>query len=457
MKPFIAFIFVFLFFFSPISAKLNNYYAIKFTDKNHNTFQLNNPEEFLSIKALIRREKQNIRVSETDLPITPGYLYQIKKKGAKLIHTSRWLNTAIVTCPADFLPYIEELYFVEEILFVGKDTGFDNVITDKKKKRKIPKQSLNSVYGKGHKQIDMLNGIDLHDKDKRGKGITIAVLDAGFWRADDIKMLHRVQASYAHSNNRDFVNRDRQVFESSAHGTEVLSVMAADLPGVLVGTAPDASFVCIKTEDIRGEFWLDEYNWVAGLEYADSIGVDLVVSSLGYTTFNDAKMNYNYDDLVKNKAISTRAANIAYTKGMIIVCSAGNEGNNNWKYVSCPADGKGVLAVGAVDISGQKTSFSSLPYEINGLLKPDVSALGQSVYVASVKGKDLTKKARGTSYAAPIIGGLTASLWSAFPDCSNQTILDAIRLSAAENETKGLPDFARAYEILLMKGVLSKA
>ncbi len=435
-----------------LSAKTSNYYAVKFLDKEHNLYTIDKPLDFLSEKALSRREKQGLEVTAIDLPITTGYLYQVKLRGAKVIYTSKWLNTAIITCPETIRSELEKLYFVKEIIYVGKGSNHDIVITEKKKKRRIPKRDIHAFYGKGQNQIDMLNGGYIHNKGKRGRGITIAVLDGGFWRTDDLKVLRGVQKSSARFANRDIVNRDRHVFESSAHGTEVLSVMAANLPGVMVGTAPDADYICLKTEDVRGEFWLDEYTWVVGLEFADSVGVDLIVSSLGYTTFNDSSMDYTYDDLQKNNSISTRAANIAFDKGMIIICSAGNEGENDWKYVSCPADGKGVLAVGAVNNLGERALFASLSYQIGGVMKPDVNALGTNVTVASVIGKNLTKETSGSSYSAPIIAGLVASLWSAFPEFSNQTILDAVKLSTQKSGNDfRLPDFEYAYKILLLE------
>ena len=446
---------LFCLFATIISAKTNDYYAVKFSDKKHNLYNIKAPLLFLSEKALKRREKQNIEITEIDLPITSGYLYQIKKRGARVVYTSKWLNTVIITCPESVLLELKKINFVEEIIYVGKRNEYDLVITEKKKRRKTPKRDIYSFYGKGRNQIEMLNGTYIHNKGKRGRGITIAVLDGGFWRADDLKMLRGIQKSSSRFANRDFVNRDKNVFESSAHGTEVLSVMAANLPGIMVGTAPDAEYICLKTEDIRSEFWLDEYIWVVGLEFADSIGVDLVVSSLGYTTFNDSSMNYTHDNLQKNNSISTRAANIAFEKGMIIVCSAGNEGQNDWKYVSCPADGKGVLAVGAVDNLGARALFASVSFEVGGIIKPDINALGTNVSVATVVGRELTKETSGSSYSAPIVAGLAASLWSAFPECSNQDIMNAINLSVKEDSCSRLPDFKLAYNILVLESKLS--
>lgn len=447
MKIQIFLLILFHSFIVDLSAQ-NNYYAVEFTDKDHNLFTLEKPQDFLSDKALLRRKNHNIALTETDLPLTSAYLFQVKKQGAKVVYISKWLNTAIVICTEMASLEIIELYFVEKVTYVGKTNEYDFEITEKKKNRKVPKVVSDSFYGRGQNQIEMLNGVSLHEKNNRGKGITVAVLDGGFWRADDLKVLNKVQASSSQLKNRDFVNRDKHVFESSAHGTEILSIMAADLPGVMVGTAPDADYICLKTEDVRFEFWIDEYTWVVGLEYADFVGADLIVSGLGYTTFDDTSMNYTQEDLQKNSAISTRAANIAFEKGMIIVCSAGNEGDNDWKYVSCPADGKGVLAIGAVDKLGKRASFASLTSEIGGMTKPDLNALGVNVTVASVVGKELTRQARGSSYSAPIIGGLTASLWSAFPNQSNQTIVNAVKLSAKESNNFGLPNFTRAYEIL---------
>lgn len=435
-------------------ARAQNYYAVQFSDKKHNTYSLNKPQEFLSDKAINRRIRQNIPIAETDLPITQGYLYQLNKiENVRVVFVSRWLNTAIVECNDTELEEIQSGLGVASVHYIGKRQDYQIIINEKVKEKSRAPVSDNSFYGASEAQITMVNGHKLHEKKYFGQGMTVAVLDAGFWQADQLELMPELQnvPSYAH---KDFVDMDDDVFNSSAHGTKVLSVMAANLPGVMVGTAPSAEYVCIRTEDMRGEFYLDEYSWIAGLEYADQIGADVIVSGLGYTLFNDSKMNYSHADLQDNKAISSRGANIAFTKGMIIVCSGGNEGDNDWKYVSCPGDASSVLSVGAVTPTGELAPFSSRFTEIRENIKPDITAPGQDIYVAAVKGRDYITTGTGTSYAAPIAAGLATALWGAFPSMTNQQVTAAIRQSA-EGRKNLLPDFEKAYRILQEANSLS--
>lgn len=441
--------FIFTISLSTAAAEKTYYYAIEFIDKNHNFYTLDKPAEFLSPRALKRRKKQNIKLTAVDLPLSTRYIYQIEQRGAHILHRSKWLNTVIITCTKEDLEKIKNLSFVKEVGKAGRSADYEILITERKKKKAKTDPAPNP-YGDAFHQINMLGGIALHDKNHRGAGMLIAVLDAGFWRADDLPIFGKIQENPYFRKSTDFVAGVENVFDTSEHGTEVLSVMAADLPGTMVGTAPDAAYVLLKTEDLRGEYHLDEYTWVAGMEYADSLGADIAVSGLGYTRFDDPTMNYTFADLGKNKAISTRGAEIATAAGMIVVCSAGNEGENDWQNVSCPADGSGVLAVGARNLYGKRSAFSSRICELNGRMKPDVDALGEQVAVAAVAGAAQVRRGRGTSYSAPIVAGLVASLWSAFPTADNESILNAVRLSAAAEygNRPGFPDFNRAFCLL---------
>ncbi|RMG80890.1 MAG: hypothetical protein D6714_13890 [Bacteroidetes bacterium] len=431
-------------------------YFVEFWDKQNNHFELSNPSAFLSEKAIERRQRQGIPIAVSDLPVSPYYLDQLHQFDLQITHTSRWLNGAVVRCTEVVARQLRQLPFVRSVKFIGIKRGQEMSLPPPQRPGKSHKKgNENSPYGSAFHQIHMLNGDWLHNRGARGQDMVVAVLDGGFWMTDQLELLATARQSAFFRLSRDFTGTRNGVFESTAHGTRVLSIMAANQPGIMVGTAPAAQYVCLKTEDVGGEYQLDEYNWVVGLEYADSLGVDVVVSALGYTTFEDKDMNYDVEDLKNNAAISTQAANIAFQKGMIIVSSAGNEATNSWKYVSCPADGRQVLSVGAVDERGHRSGFSSLPATINGMVKPEIAALGESVTVAAVQGRYLTEKAHGTSYSAPIVGGLVAALWSAFPLAKNEQILEAVRASAQKDGQAGygLPDFRRAYAYLSEKGL----
>jgi subtilisin family serine protease len=243
------------------------------------------------------------------------------------------------------------------------------------------------------------------------------------------------------------------VFQSSGHGTQVLSTMAALQSGLLVGTAPEASYYLFKTEDTRSEYIQEEFFWIAALEYADSLGVDIVNSSLGYTLYDDSLMSYRLEDLTGQVSMSSRAADIAFHKGMLVVNAAGNEGGGPWGKVSIPADGRHVLSVGAVDPAGQLASFSSTGPTADQRLKPELMALGARTAVVSPYSGNVTGSS-GTSFASPVLAGMLASLWSAFPEKTNAELLDAVFRSASQYERPdnqkgyGIPDFQKALELL---------
>jgi hypothetical protein len=257
---------------------------------------------------------------------------------------------------------------------------------------------------------------------------------------------------------RDFVEGDEFVYEASSHGTQVLSCMAANLPYLVMGTAPGASYYLFKTEDVGSEFKIEEFNWVAAVEYADSLGVDVINSSLGYTSFNDESMNYKYEDLNGKTGICSRGADIAVEKGMLVVNSAGNEGDGSWKYIGTPADGINVISVGAVKSNGSRASFSSYGPTPDGRIKPNVSAQGSRAVVAAMKGYAVTTT-DGTSFSSPIMAGMVTTLWSAFPDKTNWEIKDAIEASGNQSMQPdsslgfGIPDFFRAYLYLMEAGM----
>ena len=430
-------------------------YLIEFTDKNNSPYSIQNPTEFLSTRAIERRQRQNIPITSSDFPVNPDYLQGLKSFTLDIIHTSKWLNMALVLADEAIMERIKRLKFVKSVTYVGENSGPRLILrrSGKSRDESPAGEKTEDEYGFAEFQNTSINVNSLHEQNYRGKGILIAVLDGGFSNADIMPFFDKVRSEKRFYKHKDFVEGDDYVFETSSHGSQVLSVMAANIPNVLVGSAPDASYVCLKTEDNSGEYRAEECNWISALEYADSLGADIINSSLGYTTFSDASMNYSYKNLDGKTSIATQAAEFAFTKGMIVVNSVGNEGNTPWKYLDVPADGKNVLAVGATDEAGYKTKFSSYGPTPDGRIKPDVSALGKNISVASIYGTKV-KSTKGTSFSSPLVAGAIASLWQAVPNRTNAEIIQAIKLSAdraarPNNELGyGIPDFGLALELL---------
>ena len=430
------------------------YYWVSFTDKKDSPYTTDRPEDFLSERAIARRNKQGIAITEEDFPPNPHYLDSLMKFDASIHHRSRWLNAATILIPEAKIIEVADLPFVEKVDYVG----FPYPMA-KRRKSRISVDSLLSkkldedYYGYATRQIEMLRGDTLHQMGYTGSGILLAVLDGGFIGVEESPFFDSLRTSERLLLARDFVDNDREAYESSTHGTKVLSTMGANVPGVMVGTAPGASYACIKTEDTRGEYRLEECHWVAGLEYADSLGADVVNSSLGYTTFNDRQMNYSYENLDGKSSVASLAADIAFKRGIVVITSAGNEGNSRWKHIGIPADAQLSLSIGATDFSGRRASFSSVGPTADGRIKPDVAAPGAWVAVADPFAFQVSIGS-GTSFASPILAGLAACLWQAFPEKSNEEIVEAIKGSASQVDTPdvelgyGIPDFGKAYQIL---------
>ncbi len=440
------------------------YFWVTFKDKANSPYQVDQPLAFLSEKALARRAKYQIPVTEVDFPVNPHYVKKLQTLGAKIHHTSRWLNAATILATPAVVKAVEALPFVDTTLYVSKYLPVRADRDSRKFKGELTEDLLqDNLYGNAFPQLAVMKGDSLHRKGGLGQGITVAVLDGGFSGVDQMPFFDSLRQDKRLSFSKDFVDQDTMVYESSTHGTQVLSVMGANIPGLMVGTAPEASYVCIKTEDVRGEYLIEECNWVAGLEYADSIGADLVNSSLGYFVFNDASMNYAYEDLTGLKSVASRAVDYAFDRGMIVVTSAGNEGNSAWKYISIPADAAHVMAVGAVFIdTTMRAGFSSVGPTADGRIKPDLVAPGVAIVVASPFGYK-TRTSNGTSLASPLIAGLTASLWSAFPELTNEQIIQAIIQSCNQKDRPdnllghGLPNYNRAFDLLQQKVLQQKA
>ena len=442
-------------------------YWVKFTDKNDSPYSINNPGEFLSQRALDRRAAQGIEIEENDIPVNPAYVQGIKDAGATVLNVSKWFNSAVIyTTSSSVISSINALPYV---LSVEKAGGANPSENDTEKPffknesfSKIPEGDLlksvtsgNSYdYGQAYNQIDMLNGIPLHDAGFDGAGMIIAVLDAGFLNVNSLSVFDSLWDNNQILGTRDFVNpQSPNIFNSHYHGCMVLSTMGGNLPGQMVGTAPKASYWLIRTEDADTEYLIEELNWVAGAELADSLGADVINSSLGYTTFDDPSQDHSYSDMDGNTAPITIGADIAASKGVLVCNSAGNSGGSSWQYIGAPADGNEVFSIGAVDANGNYASFSSTGPTSDGRIKPNVVAQGSGSTVIS-PWDGTVSSGSGTSFSSPITAGMVACLWQANPEKKNTEIMEAIQESAtlAGNPNNqlgwGIPDYSLAKNIL---------
>lgn len=433
--------------------RLNKYW-VEFSDKNNSPYCTCRPAEFLSARALERRARAGISIVENDLPVNPDYVNALKINGIKIHSTSRWLNAAAVVADSAGAARLKKLPFVKKVDYIGRHIPAKNPPNRRAKKRtpitSYPQPDGGGIFGYSGLQNSLLDATTLYLAGHRGENVWVAVMDGGFTNVDTLPFFDSVALKGRLFPGWDFVERDAAVYESAQHGTSVLSVMAANLPGYFIGTAPDATYFLLKTEDTAGEYPIEEFNWIAGAEWADSIGADIVNASLGYTHFNDTSLNHKYLKLDGRTAIGSRGAAIAATKGMIVCNSAGNEGDGAWRYIGVPADAPGLIAVGAVDYDGQRASFSSLGPTPDGRIKPDLVAPGDQVVTAGGSGVQLGMSS-GTSLASPMLTGALASLWSAYPTKTAREILDAVfdagdQANRPDNERGyGLPNMAEAW------------
>lgn len=449
-----------------------NKYWIQFTNKDNNGFSTSQPEQFLSARAIERRLRYNIEVSNRDLPVTESYVSAVRSVGASVLYRSKWLNGVVIYLgDTTLLSTINQLPFVAssrklarvkqkntaEELKEQMELMMEMMMEQSgEKSSKTPKNKTSNDeiqdYGLGRNQIDLINGRALHKAGRLGQGIQIAVFDAGFPQVDTSSFFTRLRDENRILGTYDVVNGTNNVFGANSHGRAVLSTMAAWKEGLLVGTAPKASYLLVRTEDAATEYQIEEYNWVRGAEWADSSGADIINSSLGYTTFDDPSQNHTYEQLDGNTTVITRGADWAAATGMLVVNSAGNSGDSQWKFIGAPADADSILTVGAVDSLGVYASFSSRGPSADGRMKPNVTAMGKQTAYATGFGSVF--RGNGTSFSGPIIAGMAACLWQEHLDKTAYQIIKAIEQSADRASNPdflhgfGIPDFGKADFIL---------
>lgn len=430
-------------------------YRVCLKDKAATEYSLDRPEEFLSRKAIERRKKQHLRVDSTDLPVCRAYVEAICRQGVKVVVTGKWENFVTVSCDDSTkmariaaLPFVrsaERVWKVSPAYWEVRGAKRDS-LTD------APVVYPDSLYGEAYRQIAMSGGEKLHRAGFRGKGMTIGVIDAGFHNADRMKAMRNVRVL----GTRDFVEPGGDVYAKGSHGMMVLSCMAMNRPEVMTGTAPEAAYWLLRSEDERSEQPVEEDYWAAAVEFADSVGVDVLNTSLGYYEYDDRTKNYRLRDLDGRHALMSRQASHIADKGMVLVCSAGNCGMGSWKKITTPGDAEHVLTVGAVDVDGVLAPFSSVGNTADGRIKPDVVAVGLDAVVMQTDG--CQGRANGTSFASPIMCGMVACLWQACPELTAKEVLDLVRQSGDRASFPdniygyGIPDLWRAFESYQRRG-----
>ncbi len=465
MKKYFLFFLLVLFSSSLFSQIAPDKYYIQFTDKNNSPYSLSQPGKFLTARALARRARYNIPIKENDIPVNPQYIKAVANTGVKILNASRWLNgVTVYTTDTALIDSIKTFSFVRSTLKFAPARQKEDKF---RKEAAIPAveapvfkalDTQEAQYGAALTQIKQINGIYLHNKGFRGQGMVIAVLDAGYSSVPKQPLFDSLRNDHRILGTKDFVNPGGDVYPQHYHGRMVLSCMAADIPGTMIGTAPKASYWLLRTEDAPTENVIEEYNWVSGAEFADSVGADVINSSLGYIAFDDTTFSHPYSDMNGKICISTRGAEIAASKGILVVNSAGNSGDSRtFPWIGAPADGDSVLTVGAVTATGTRAVFSSIGPTYDGRIKPTVMAMGQGDAVAN--STDSIERASGTSFSSPVLAGMSACLWEAHPRATNMQIIEALKKTASlagDPDTLmgwGIPDFAKADTYLSALGI----
>ena len=431
-----------------VSAEKNYKYRVSLKDKAGSAYTIDKPQEFLSERALERRNRQQLPIDETDLPVSQKYVNELLGCGARLVTTSRWNNTVVLEVSDTLLmDQVSQMPFVTGVKKVW--TQPDSIPArnaERKKEVKNDIKKTDGYYGRALRQIAIHGGDSLHAAGFSGKGMHIAVIDAGFYNADEIKFFKKMDLL----GTRDFVNPASDIYAENGHGMMVLSCMAANAKDAFVGTAPEASFWLLRSEDADTEQPVEEDYWAAAIEFADSVGVDVVNTSLGYHAFDEGYGGYRYRDLDGHTSMMSHSASIAADKGVIVVCSAGNSGRKAWKKMTPPGDSENVLTVGAINYDLENADFSSIGHTSDGRIKPDVMAIGVSSVVSSGSGK--VSQGNGTSFASPIMCGVVACFWQACPWLTAKEVITAVQQAGDRVDFPdniygyGVPNLWKAYQ-----------
>ena len=432
------FILFFYFFASTILFAQTNSYIIYLADKQGTAGSLDDPSTYLSIRAIEKKALQNIPLDSTDLPVSQTYINALKNDGAEIIYSSKWLNAICIKATPGIYANISTHAFVTNSGPLFKISGSPNTQTIA--------GTTTTNYAANYS--DFLGITQMHQQGITGNGVLIAITDEGFPGVDTLTAFKHVWNNNQLTYYFDVADNEANVFNDDNHGTYMLSILAGETSNYK-GVAPGADYVLLRTEIGATESKLEEYNWLRAAEIADSCGVDIISVSLSYNTYDNASDSYTYADMNGSTSIIARAADMAYEKGMLVVCSAGNNGTNAWKYIGTPADAYKVIAVGSVDANNMKSNFSSYGPSADGRIKPDVCALGSSVYCIKPDGSLFITD--GTSLSTPMIAGLLAGIKQSYPELSND-VLKSLLLQSCDNFTQptnlkgyGVPHYPNTF------------
>jgi len=462
MKQFITVLFLFItMLLSGQTIPINYMFRIYLTDKGTTNYSISRPEEFLTKEAIERKAIQNVPIDSTDFPIDKDYFMMVQNTGADVVSFSKWFELMVVKVEdSSRIEYIAKLPFVEKVEYVWRGQGKSHKNDIRPRLLKVPcEETLDSTsyFGFTKRQYGLHNAENLILSGFRGKGMNIAIIDAGYTNADVIPSFDNIRLN----GISNFVSSGT-IFNSSDHGTKVLSTMVTNLPNQMIGSASEADYLLLRSEDTRSEFPVEEDYWIRAVEFADSMGIDLINTSLGYNNFDDPQLNHAYSNLDGKTTLMTQAADKAFEKGMILVVSMGNEGNKPWKYMTPPADARNVLSIGAIGVDSTIAPFSSLGPTFDLRIKPDLLSVGENTVTIGQDG--LIGTTNGTSLSAPFMAGLIASLWSIHPELNRRDLINIIkqstnRYSNPDKETGygyGIPDFGKSMKVVLQTLVSNK-
>ena len=439
-------------------------YIIQFKDKATSPFSLSSPSQYLSERSIDRRTRYGIAVDSTDLPVTPRYIDSIRLAGSvTVLNASKWLNQiSIQTTDAAALAKINSFPFVKTVApiaaRIATGSGRNEKETSILRVANITNTTNTTAdffnYGQSFAQVHIHNGEFLHNIGLRGQNMVIGILDAGFRNYTTLKSFDSVNSNGQVLGTYDFVARETGVVEDDSHGMQCFSVIAANIPGQFVGTAPKANFYLFRSEDASSEYPIEEHNWVCAAERVDSSGGDVISSSLGYSNgMSNSAFNHTYAEMNGNTTMAARGADLAAGKGILVGNSAGNDGGGSFHFISTPADGDSVMAVGAVAKDSSIAGFSSYGPSSDGQVKPDVTSVGVNTVIQTTA--NTIGVSNGTSFSCPNIVGLAACLWQGFREFNNIKILNTLRQSGHKASSPdnrvgyGIPDVKKAVMILL--------
>ncbi len=411
-----------------VEAVVKYYFYVQLANKNNTLYSLSTPSEYLSARAIARRASFNIAIDSTDLPVNQSYVSQIANLGITVHCRSKWMNgVTVLVADSTKMSQVRSLPFVKWAKYTGKIN-----VAQPAKPRKSKYESQVYNYGSSATQLNQVNASYLHNLGYTGKNIQVAVLDAGFTNVNINPGFDSLRLQGRLLGTKDFSEPTQNIYNSDSHGANVLSIMTGNYPNQYLGAAPHASYWLIRTEYAPTEYVSETDFWVAGIEFADSVGADVANSSLGYTTFDDPSMNYTYANMNGTYSRASRAATMAAQKGIIVCNSAGNEGDDPWHFIGVPADADGIVSVGAATSTGEPSVFTSYGPSADNRQKPDLTAMGTSTAYINTSGA--LSAGNGTSYSSPIIAGMFACFLqyakANFNSFSIQTLIQSAKQSA---------------------------